>query len=200
MSQDHDTHSQTPSEEAIGTLDEAAASKVVDFQEPTDDVESLKQTLSETKDQLLRALAEMENVRRRSIKERDEASKYGMTQFAREILSVEDNLIRALGSMKTDTIVQNEDVQQFVKGVEMTARELASTLAKFHVVALNPEGEKFEPEWHQAMFEVENTVHPAGTVVQVLQVGYKIHDRLLRPALVSIAKGDPKAEAAHVEA
>lgn len=199
MSQDHDTHFHTRPEEAQDTLDELAASKVVDLQESTDDIESLKQTLSETKDQLLRALAEAENVRRRSIKERDEASKYAMTQFAREILSVEDNLIRALGIMKTDAVVQNEDVQQFVTGIEMTARELASTLAKFHVVALNPEGEKFEPEWHQAMFEVENTVHPAGVVVQVLQVGYKIHDRLLRPALVSVAKGEPKTEATHVE-
>ena len=146
------------------------------------------QALADMRDQLLRALAETENVRRRAAKEREEASRFAVTQFARDIVSIGDYLQQALSSVAPNRDQLDPAVGQLVEGIEMTERELQNILARFHIVALHPLHDPFDPTFHQAMFEVESTEHPAGTVVQVIQVGYKLHDRLLRPAVVGVAK------------
>ena len=159
-----------------------------DLKEEVSQVDQLTQDLAHMKDQLLRTLAEAENVRKRSAKDLEESAKYAVTGFAREMLSVSDNLQRALVSVASEQLENNEALTTFAKGVELTAQSLESALTKFHVSVINPVGELFSPEWHQAMVEVPHDTIKPGHVVDVLQVGYRIHDRLLRPALVSVAK------------
>lgn len=141
------------------------------------------------KDQLLRAMAETENTRRRAQRERDDAQKYGITNFAREMLSVADNLRRALDAIPAETLAADETLKTLYDGISATERQLEAAFAKQDIKRVWPEGERFDSNQHQAMFEVPGTDKPAGTVVQVLQAGYMIHDRLLRPALVGVAKG-----------
>lgn len=138
------------------------------------------------KDQLLRALAEQENLRKRAEREREDAAKYGAAQIAKDLLSVADNLRRALESGAD--AASDEARRNLIAGVEATERELIAAFERRGIRRLDPSGEPFDPNFHQAMFEVETAEHPAGTVMQVLQPGYVIHDRLLRPALVGVAK------------
>src|SRR4051812_26234655 len=145
------------------------------------------------KDQLLRAMAETENTRRRAARDRDDAQKYGITNFAREVLSVADNLRRALEAIPADTLQSDEALKTLYDGIAATERQLEAALGKQQIERVWPEGERFDSNFHQAMFEVPDSGKPAGTVVQVLQAGYKIHDRLLRPALVGVAKGPAAA-------
>ena len=162
--------------------------------------ESLEEALAaaraeaaQMKDQLLRAMAETENTRRRAARDRDDAQKYGITNFAREVLSVADNLRRALEAIPAETLQSDETLKTLYDGVAATERQLEAALGKQQIQRIWPEGERFDSNFHQAMFEVPDSGKPAGTVVQVLQAGYKIHDRLLRPALVGVAKGGPTA-------
>jgi molecular chaperone GrpE len=145
------------------------------------------------KDQLLRAMAETENTRRRAQRDRDDAQKYGISNFAREVLAVADNLRRALEAIPAETLQSDEALKTLFDGVAATERQLEAALGKQQIERIWPEGERFDSNFHQAMFEVPDSGKPAGTVVQVLQAGYKIHDRLLRPALVGIAKGGSAA-------
>jgi molecular chaperone GrpE len=144
--------------------------------------------LAATKDKLLRALAESENMRKRSQREREEARKYAASSFAKDMLNVADNLRRALASGPTES-EWDEPTRNLLAGVEATERELLAALERHGIRRLDPLGERFDHNFHQAMFEAENTGQPAGTIVQVLQPGYTIHDRLLRPAMVAVAKG-----------
>ena len=148
---------------------------------------------AQLKDQLLRAMAETENTRRRAVRDRDDAQKYGITNFAREVLAVADNLRRALEAIPADTLQSDEALRTLFDGIAATERQLEAALGKQQIQRIWPEGERFDSNFHQAMFEVPDTGKPAGTVVQVLQAGYKIHDRLLRPALVGVANGGPAA-------
>ncbi len=145
---------------------------------------------ADLKERLLRALADMENLRRRAQREREEAAKYAMTNFARDLLTVADNLRRALESIPNDARAENEGLQSLGDGVEMTERELLNLFERYDIRRVEPTGEKFDPNYHQAMFEVPETGEPAGTVVRVMQAGYVIGDRLLRPAMVGVAKSD----------
>jgi molecular chaperone GrpE len=145
------------------------------------------------KDQMLRAMAETENTRRRAVRDRDDAQKYGITNFAREVLAVADNLRRALEAIPADTLQSDEALKTLYDGIAATERQLEAALGKQQIQRIWPEGERFDSNFHQAMFEVPDSGKPAGTVVQVLQAGYKIHDRLLRPALVGVAKGGSAA-------
>ncbi len=145
------------------------------------------------KDQLLRAMAETENTRRRALRDRDDAQKYAITNFAREVLAVADNLHRALEAIPADALQTDEALKTLYDGIAATERQLEAALGKQQIQRIWPEGERFDSNFHQAMFEVPDSGKPAGTVVQVLQAGYKIHDRLLRPALVGVAKGGPAA-------
>lgn len=145
--------------------------------------------IAQLKDQLLRALAETENTRRRAERDREDAGKYAVTNFARDMLTVADNLRRAIDAVPADAKTGNTALATLMEGVELTDRQLQSMLEKHGIARINPMDQAFDPNLHQAMFEVPGTGKPSGTVVQVLQVGYVIHGRLLRPALVGVAKG-----------
>ena len=144
------------------------------------------------KDQLLRAVAETENTRRRLTRERDETAKFAASNFARDILSVADNLRRAIEAIPAEALVGDESLKSLYEGVAATERQLEAAFAKHNIRRIFPEGEKFDSNLHQAMFEVPGTDKPQGTIVQVLQAGYVMHDRLLRPAMVGVAKGEPR--------
>ena len=153
-------------------------------------IAELETQLAEKNDQFLRARAETENVRRRGEKEREDALNYGAANFARDILSVSDNLRRALDALPAEAREGDEALRGLATGVELTEKELQAALERHGVAVIDAEGQKFDHNLHQAMMEVPGTGHPPGTVVQVLQVGYTIKDRLLRPAMVGVAKGD----------
>jgi molecular chaperone GrpE len=146
--------------------------------------------IAELKDQNLRALAETENVRRRVQRDRDEALKFATTGLAKDLLPVADNLRRALEAIPKDAIEKDEALRSFATGVEMTERLLLAALDRHQIKRIEAIGQKFDSNLHQAMFEVPGTGQATGTVVQVLEAGYTISDRLLRPALVGIAKAD----------
>ncbi len=148
----------------------------------------------EFKDKLLRALAEMENLRKRTEREVAEARLYGVASFARDLLGVADNMRRALDAVSPELRASAESgVRALIDGVELTERELLKALEKNGVRQFTPRGEKFDPNLHQAMFEVPDPSVPAGSIVEVVQPGYMIGERVLRPALVGVSKGGPKS-------
>jgi len=155
---------------------------------PDQELAAARQEAAQLKDQLLRALAETENVRRRAQREREDAGKYAITNFARDVLQVSDNLHRALEAIPPAALAADEALRNLHEGVTATERQLDAALERQQVKRLWPMGEKFDANQHQAMFEVQTAEHAPGTVVQVMQAGYLIHDRLLRPALVGVAK------------
>lgn len=147
----------------------------------------------ELKDRALRVAADMENLRRRTARDVHDARAYAVANFARDMLSVSDNLHRTLEAIPAEAKTSGDiGFTALIDGVELTERAMLSTLERHGVKKLAPEGEKFDPNFHQAMFEVPNPDVPAGTVVQVVQPGYSIGDRVLRPAMVGVAKGGPK--------
>jgi molecular chaperone GrpE len=154
-------------------------------------IEKLVSENTELKDRALRALAETENMRRRSEKEAADARTYAVTAFARDLLSVADNLERALESVAEEHR-RDEGVNVLYEGVELTARDLTTVLGRHGVKRLDPQGEKFDPNFHQAMFEAPDDAVPSGMVSQVMQSGWKIGERVLRPALVGVSKGPAK--------
>jgi molecular chaperone GrpE len=173
-----------PSEAALST----------DAAEPSGDdpVALLKGENARLKDQLLRALAETENVRRRSQRDREEQVRYAAAGMARDLLNVADNLRRALDAVPAAALESDEALRTLADGVALTERELLAAFERNAIRKVEPaSGERFDPHLHQAMFEVPNTGQPSGTVVQVMQPGWVMHDRLLRPALVAVAKGAP---------
>jgi molecular chaperone GrpE len=143
------------------------------------------------KDQLLRALAEVENTRRRGEREREDVARYAISGFARDILTVADNLRRALDNIPAHAREKDEMLNTLAVGVEATERDLLAAFERHGLKKIEPLGEKFDHNFHQAMFEVPDTGKPPGTVVQVMQAGYVLNGRLLRPALVGVAKGEP---------
>ena len=156
-------------------------------------IAELEKDHSEMKDQLLRTVAEMENLRRRTEKEVRDAKQFSVTSFARDMLSVADNLRRGQEAIsEEDRVSADGALKALLDGTAMTEREMLKTLEKHGVKKLNPEGEKFDPNYHQAMFEVPNPDVPNNSVVQVVQAGYVIGTRVLRPAMVGVAKGGPK--------
>jgi molecular chaperone GrpE len=143
--------------------------------------------IASLKDQVLRALAEAENTRRRAQKEREDTAKYAVANFAKEMLNVSDNFRRALEAVPKED--HDPALKTLMTGIEATERQLQSALERFGIKKLSPLGQAFDPNFHRVMMEVQTDDKPAGTVVQVLQEGYAIHDRLLREALVAVAKG-----------
>lgn len=163
---------------------------------PSEIIAALNEENVELKDRALRIAADMENLRRRTEREVNDAKKYAVSKFARDILAVSDNLARALEAVPMEIRETADDAMKgLLEGVEMTERELQNSLSKNGVIKLEPEGEKFDPNLHQAMFEVPNPQVLDGTVAQVVQAGYKIGDRVLRPAMVGVARGGPKQAA-----
>jgi len=155
--------------------------------------EALVKEAAEAKDKMLRTLAEMENLRKRTQREVTDARTYGITGFAREILDIADNLQRALDAVPADAkAAADAGLKSLIEGVELTERSLHKTLDKHGVKKLDPVGEKFNPNFHQAMYEIPDGSVAPGTVVQVVQTGYTIGERVLRPALVAVSKAEAK--------
>jgi molecular chaperone GrpE len=159
-----------------------------------DPVAALQQENAELKDRLLRLAAEMENVRKRLGREIEDTRAYAITKFARDMLTATDSLSRALLVLPPETRDTAEGpLKSLIDGIELTEREMQRLLAVHGVKPIEAEGQKFDPHKHQAMFEVPDPTRPEGTVVQVVQAGYAIGDRVLRPAMVGVAKGGPAA-------
>ncbi len=159
-----------------------------DVEQPESEIETLRAEVTSLKDQLLRALAESENARRRAERDREDATKFAVSNFARDMVAIADDLTRALDSLSEEDKAQEGALKTLVEGVEMTRRNLSTAFSRQQISRIDPEGEKFDHNLHEAMFEVETPDTEPGTVVQVIQHGYKIHDRLLRPARVGVAK------------
>ncbi len=159
-----------------------------------DDVAALKQENADLKDRVLRALAEAENIRRRAEREVSEAKLYGAANFAREMLAFADNLRRAIESVPQD--VRSDlapSLGALIEGVELTEKDFLSRLARFGVKPIEALGMRFDPNQHEALFEIPDETRVAGTVAQVVEQGYLINDRVLRPAKVGVARGGPKS-------
>jgi molecular chaperone GrpE len=156
-------------------------------------VEALAKEVADSRDKMLRTLAEMENLRQRTRREVADAKTYAITGFARDILDIADNLQRALDAVPAEAKATAEaGLKALIEGVELTERSLLNTLEKNGVRKFDPSGERFDPNFQQAMYEVPDPSVPAGTVVQVVQAGYMIGERVLRPALVGVSKGGAK--------
>jgi molecular chaperone GrpE len=163
-------------------------------------MELLVKEATESRDKMLRTLAEMENLRKRTAREVADARAYGITGFARDILDIADNLQRALDAIPPEAkATADPGLKAFIEGVELTERSLLNSLEKNGVKKFDPSGEKFDPNFQQAMYEVPDPSVPSGTVVQVVQAGFMIGERVLRPALVGVSKGGPKAAPANNE-
>ena len=170
--------------------------------EPSKSLDELEAKISELKDQLLRTVADSENLRKRLEREKEQTRKFGIANFAKDLLSIADNLGRALDAAPTKEDVEDQALENLVLGIQMTEQELQKAFENNNVRKIDPLGEKFDYNFHQAMFEVEETDKEPGIVVQVLQPGYAIDDRILRPAMVGVAaaKGGKKNVAVDTKA
>jgi molecular chaperone GrpE len=157
-------------------------------------IAALEAEVAELKDRTLRTVAEMENLRRRTEREVADARQYGIAAFARDMLTAGDNLARAIEAVPQEERAGNAALTALIDGVEMTERDLLKSLERHGVRKLEPLGQKFDPHLHQAVFEIPTEEQPAGTVMQVMQSGYVIGERVLRPAMVGVAKGAAKAK------
>ncbi len=156
------------------------------------EVDTLQGQIADLTDRLLRAHAEMDNMRKRAEREREDTAKYAISKFARDIAGVADNFERAKQAVPADAAEQDPVLKGLLEGVSMTEREFLNALEKNGVRRIVPKGEVFNPHLHQAMMEAQNTDVAPGTIVEVYQAGYVIDDRVLRPAMVVVAKGGPK--------
>jgi molecular chaperone GrpE len=162
--------------------------------DPREELMALAREVADLKDRHLRTLAEMENLRRRTEREVADANIYGISRFARDVLGVADNMRRAIDALPAQARANADaGVKALIEGVELTERELQKTLEKHGVRRFDPVGEKFDPNKHQAMYELPDQEFPPGTVAQVVQPGYTIGDRILRPALVAVVKAPPRS-------
>ena len=163
---------------------------------PAAQVTAALEAAAEFKDKLLRTLAEMENLRKRTERDVADGRQYAITGFARDVLQVADNMHRALAAIGPELRESADaNVKALVEGVELTERELLKVLEKHGVKKFSPQGEKFDPNFHQAMYEVADSSAAPGTVAQVIQAGYLLGERVLRPAMVAVAKAAPKPSA-----
>ena len=158
---------------------------------PQDHMAKLENELAAANDRALRLMAETENIRRRVEREREDTLRYAASGLAKALLNVADNLHRALAAVPEELRAGDEAAKNFVVGVEMTEKELLAAFEKHGIQQILPLGDKFDYKKHQAMFEPENTGKPVGTVVEMMQPGYIMHERLLRPAMVGVAKDSP---------
>jgi molecular chaperone GrpE len=175
----------------VEDVNEASVDLAAEDASPEARIAALEAELAEEKDRLLRALAETENVRRRAQREREDASKYAVAGFAKDLLSVADNLRRALDSLPEGE-ARDERTRSLLEGVAATERELLGVFERYGIKRVDPKGDRFDHNLHQAIFEAERPGEPGGTIIEVLQPGYVLHDRLLRPAMVGVAKESPR--------
>jgi molecular chaperone GrpE len=191
-------HKAAPADPGAGGPTEGAPEAAADEASAADRrIAELEAELAEVKDNALRAMAEAENVRKRAERQIADAGRYGAVGLARDMLTISDNLRRALDAAPADAGDGNELLANLRAGVEMTEKELQQALARHGVTEITPRpGEKFDHNQHQAMFEVETDEQPPGTIAQVMQAGYMLHDRLLRAAMVGVAKAPAQVAAA----
>jgi molecular chaperone GrpE len=156
------------------------------------EVDTLQGQIADLTDRLLRAHAEMDNIRKRAERDREDAAKYAISKFARDVVTVADNFERAIQAVPTGAAELDPALKALVEGVSMTEREFLNVLERNGVKRINPKGEPFNPHQHQAMMEMQNTQVAPGTILEVYQCGYVIEERVLRPAMVVVAKGGPK--------
>jgi len=156
------------------------------------EIATLKTQIADLTDRLLRAHAEMDNIRKRGEREKADTQKYAVTKFAHDVITVGDNIERAIAAVPALAAEQDPALKSFLEGVRMTERELVNVLERHGIKRMSPQGEAFNPHHHQAVMEAHDESVSAGTVVQVLQAGYTIEDRTLRPAMVAVAKGGAK--------
>lgn len=187
---DVDATAASEAESADAVEGEVVDESLVRIAELEAELAEAKAAIPEFKDAALRAKADADNIRRRAAIDVDKAKKFALEKFANELLPVIDNMERGLAHADKE----NEALQPLIEGIELTAKSLESALEKFGVKAVNPEGEMFNPELHQAMSMVENPDVAANTVIAVMQKGYELNGRLLRPAMVMISKGAPKVD------
>ena len=189
MTQENEAPDSTETPEEISLPDQDGSSS----EDLSARVQELEAALVQAKNDVLYAKADTENVRRRLETQAEDRAKYAVVNIAKDVLSVADNLRRALDAVPADQRDSSDLIKNLTVGVEMTERELLGTMERYGIRPVPAMGERFDANFHQAMMEMEDTTVPAGTVVLVMQTGYKIHDRLLRPALVGVSKGGPKA-------
>lgn len=189
-------HADDPSEALETAIDPEAPRAAAEADAFANDLvaenETLKNQIEDLTGRLLRAHAENQNLHRRLEREREETAKYAITKFARDVVSVADNFDRAMSSVPADAAESNPVIKSLLEGFTMTEREFLNVLERHKVKRLDPKGELFDPHLHQAMMEQQDPSVPSGTVLQVFQAGYVIEDRVLRPAMVVVAKGGPK--------
>ena len=191
---DSDRHTNDPANPAQASEPVVSKPYIMPDDPEVGSVEALAKEAAESRDKMLRTLAEMENLRKRTKREVDDARSYGITGFARDILDIADNLQRALDAVPAELRdTPDPGLKSLIDGVELTERSLLNTLEKNGVKKFDPQGEKFNPNFQQAMYEVPDASVPSGTVVQVVQAGFMIGERVLRPALVGVSKGGAKS-------
>ena len=205
MNQKREKNEIEPDTEAV---DEATIQKdctefqdddAIEADEPENREEELELKISELKDQLLRAVADSENIRKRSEREKEQTRRFGIANFAKDLLSIADNLGRALDAAPKNEDIKDDAIKNFVIGIQMTEQELQKAFDNNNIRKIDPIGQKFDYNFHQAMFEVEETDQEPGVVVQVLQPGYAIDDRILRPAMVGVSKAKDDKTSAGVD-
>jgi len=196
MTQDQ-TAEQTPAAEAAEQA--APAAEAAAAADPAARIAELEAEIAKLKNDVLYAKAETENTRRRLEQQAEDRGRYAVANIAKDVLSVADNLRRALDSVPAAAREADESLAALVTGVEMTERELLTTFERYGIKPVAAQGERFDPNFHQAMMEMEDPSQIEGTVVMVMQAGYTLHDRLLRPAMVGVAKGGPKAGGGNVD-
>ena len=192
MMNDHDNKQDT-AENAMNQNEADAAAPDNVKPHPAVVIEKLNAENVELKDRVLRTLADMENLRRRTEKEVADAKSYGVTNIARDMIAFADNLRRAIESVPAEAREAEGNLKTLVEGLELTERDFQSRLARHGVKKLEPQGQKFDPNLHEALFEIPDASVPNGTVLQVVESGYSIGERCLRPAKVGVARGGPKA-------
>jgi molecular chaperone GrpE len=158
-----------------------------------EDDSASEERITELEERLKRAIAEQENLRKRMEREKADTARYAIANFAREVLGIADNIQRAIDAVPKDAASHDPALKSFLEGIEVTERELHKSMERHGIAKLNPEGEKFDPNYHQAMFEIPTSDMPSGMVMQVVQPGYVLEDRVLRPALVGVSKAAPAA-------
>lgn len=197
---------ETDAREDPDVTPEGAAPRAPDTEAPeaaavdADEAARLAQEAAELKDRLLRTMAELENFRRRAERERQDTAKFAISKFARDCLPVLDNLRRGLDSVPAEERAASPALEALAAGMELTEREMLATLERHGITRIDPQGQPFDHDFHQAMFEIEDTSVPQGTVVQVMQAGYVLNERLLRPAMVGVSRGGPRPGEAPKEA
>lgn len=188
MSAKHEHSSASPENSA--TDPEPLYSSSAPEESGGDRIAALQAAAEEAKDQMMRALAEADNARKRAVRDREEASKYAISTFARDLLEVADNLRRALEAIPAELLSADPRVKSLMEGIDATERNLLKTFEKNGIRRMDPLNAPFNPNFHEVLFETPGTGKPAGIVVHVMETGYTLNDRLLRPAKVGVAKDD----------